>query len=197
MSAVNEYALQDDIGYLYVIAKEDLSEDFKNDMSNSETLRAELDALSFTRMASVTDLALTTNLTDNLVEVEADDTGTLKKFTRPAVTISGNWFEVGDIDVLKIILGVSSADEAWPPASTNWGMNIATRDIPELIVKIVTVADSDGAVNTAYLYNAGLSGELVNSFLDIVRAGDLPTSAFEFTGNKGGFVLINSEAAKV
>jgi len=76
-------------------------------------------------------------------------------------------------------------------------MNIATRDIPELIVKIVTVADSDGAVNTAYLYNAGLSGELVNSFLDIVRAGDLPTSAFEFTGNKGGFVLINSEAAKV
>jgi len=197
MSAVNEYALNNDIGWLYVIPKVDLTATFLNDMSNSETLRAELDALTFTRVASITDLQLSTNLSDNLVEIETDDTGVIATFTRPAVTISGNWFESWDIDVLKIVLGVSSADEVWPPASTNWGMNLTKRDIPELILKIVTVADDNGSVNTTYLYNAGLSGEIIAPFLDPVRAGDIPGSAFEFVGKKGGFVLVNSQAAKV
>ncbi|MDD3302282.1 MAG: hypothetical protein PHN31_01905 [Candidatus Gracilibacteria bacterium] len=193
MSAVNENALQDQIGELYVIGRTDLSVAFLNDLSNSETLRAELDAMTFIRMASVTDLSLAVNLSDNLVEVEADDTGTLKKFTRPSAIISGNWFEVGDIDALKVLLGINSLDVVGSPTSVNYGMNLTTRTIPELIVKIVTVPDANNKVNTVYLYNSGLSGELVFSFLDVVRAGDLPVSAFELTGNKGGFVLINSE----
>jgi hypothetical protein len=68
--------------------------------------------------------------------------------------------------------------------STNWGMELSTRSIPELIVKIKTVADEDGLIKTAYLYNAGLNGELVLSFLDVVENQNLPGSSFELTGNK-------------
>lgn len=193
MAAIKEGALQDAIGEIYVAPKVTLSEAFNNDLSNSETLRTELDALTYTRIASVTDLALTINLTDNLVEVEADDTGTLKKFTRPAISVAGNWFEVGDVDALAVILGINSLDVAGSPNSVNWGFNITTRDIPELIVKIVTVANDAGESDTAYVYDSGISGDLVLSFLDIVRAGDLPASPFDFQGNKGGFVLVNSE----
>lgn len=193
MSAITEGALQDQIWELYVIAKTDLSASFLNNMTNAEALRAELDALTFTRMASVTDLNMAVNLTDNLVEVEADDTGTLKKFTRPQVTISWNWFEVWDVDALSILLGITSLAVAGSPTSVDYGWNNTTRTIPELIVKIVTVADSNGDVDTVYLYNAWLSGELVFSFLDVVRAGDLPASAFELVWNKWGFVLINSQ----
>ncbi len=193
MSAVNENALQDQIWELYVIGRTDLSVAFLNDLSNSETLRAELDAMTFIRMASVTDLSLAVNLSDNLVEVEADDTGTLKKFTRPSAIISWNWFEVWDIDALKVLLGINSLDVVWSPTSVNYWMNLTTRTIPELIVKIVTVPDANNKVNTVYLYNSWLSWELVFSFLDVVRAWDLPVSAFELTWNKGWFVLINSE----
>jgi len=88
MSAIKDKALQDEIGWLYVATKVDLSATFLNNMTNAETLRTELDALTYVRVASITDLTMTVNLSDNLVEVEADDTGTLKKFTRPQVTIS-------------------------------------------------------------------------------------------------------------
>jgi hypothetical protein len=74
MSAVNTKALQDQIGQIYVIAKTDLSAAFKDDLTNAEALRAELDAMTFTRLASVTDLQMSVNLSDNLVEVVADDT---------------------------------------------------------------------------------------------------------------------------
>lgn len=193
MSAVNTKALQDQIWEIYVIAKTDLSAAFKDDLTNAEALRAELDAMTFTRLASVTDLQMSVNLSDNLVEVEADDTWTLKKFTRPAVTISWNWYEVWDIDTLKVILWINSLAVVWTPNSVDYGFNLATRTIPELIIKIVTTADTDWDVNTTYLYNAWLSGELVFAFLDVVRAWDLPASAFEFTWNKGGFVLVNDE----
>jgi hypothetical protein len=74
MSAINENALQDQIGQLYVLARTDLSVAFDNALTNAETIRAELDAMSFERLASVTDLSLSVNLADNIVEVEADDT---------------------------------------------------------------------------------------------------------------------------
>lgn len=193
MSAVNQNALQDQIWELYVIAKTDLAATFKDDLTNAETLRAELDAMTFTRMASVTDLSMSMNLSDNLVEVEADDTWTLKKFTRPQVTISWNWFEVWDVDALEILLWINQLAVAGSPTSVDYGFNLSTRTIPELIVKIVTTADTNNKVNTVYLYNAWLSWELVFSFLDVVRAWDLPASAFELTWNKWGFVLINSE----
>lgn len=193
MSAVNQYALQDLIWEIYVIAKTDLTVAFKDDLTNSETLRAELDALSFTRLASVTDLQMSWNLSDNLVEVEADDTWTLKKFTRPAVVISWNWFEVWDIDSLKVILWINSLAVVGSPTSVNYGFNLTTRTIPELIIKIVTVPNAEWKVKTFYLYNAWVSGELVFAFLDVVRAWDLPASAFEFTWNKGGFFLGNDQ----
>lgn len=193
MSAINVNALQDVIWQLYVIKRTDLSADFLNDLTNSEALRAELDAMSFQRMASVTDLTMNVNLSDNIVEVEADDTGTLKKFTRPAINITGNWFEVGDVDTLAVLLDINKLDVAGSPDSVNWGMSLTTRSLPELIVKIVTVPDDNNKIKTAYLYNAGVSGELAFSFLDVVRAGDLPASSFELNGNKGGFVLVNDQ----
>lgn len=193
MSAIKNGALQDQIWQLYVIAKSTLSTAFLDNLTTAEALRTELDALTFTRMASITDLNLKLNLSDNLKEVEADDTWTLKKYTRPSVIISWNWFEVWDIDALKILLWINSLAVAGSPTSVDYWFNLSTRTIPELIVKIVTVADSNWDVDTVYLYNAWLSWELVLSFLDVVRAGDLPASAFELTWNKGWFVLVNSE----
>jgi len=193
MSAIKNGALQDQIWQLYVIAKSTLSTAFLDNLTTAEALRTELDALTFTRMASITDLNLKLNLSDNLKEIEADDTWTLKKYTRPSVIISWNWFEVWDIDALKILLWINSLAVAGSPTSVDYWFNLSTRTIPELIVKIVTVADSNWDVDTVYLYNAWLSWELVLSFLDVVRAGDLPASAFELAWNKGWFVLVNSE----
>jgi hypothetical protein len=153
MSAVNEFALQDVIGEIYVAPRTNLTAEFKNDMTTAEAVLTELDALSYQRMASITDLSLSTNLSDNLVEIEADDTGTLKKFTRPQVNITGNWYEVGDIDTLKVLLNIDSAIISGTPDAVVTGWELSTRDLPELIVKIVAT-DLAGKVKTAYLYNA-------------------------------------------
>jgi hypothetical protein len=148
-------------------------------------------------LASVTDLSLSVNLADNIVEVEADDTWTLKKFTRPSVTVSWNWFEVWDINTLKVILWINSLDVVWTTNSVDYWLTLTTRDIPELIVKIVTVPDDNNKIKTVYLYNAWLSWDLAFSFLDVVRAWDLPASAFELQGNKGWFVLFNDQRIAV
>lgn len=193
MSATNPNALQDVIGKLYVAPKVSLWVDLDDDMTNSESVRTALNALTYTRMASITDLTMSINLQDKLVEVESDDNGILKSFSLPTINITGNWFETGDVDALEVLLGIQSLAVAGSPNSVNYGFNLATRVIPELVVKIVTDADENGNVKTAYLYNAGLSADLQFTFLDIVRAGDLPASPFELAGKKGGFVLINDQ----
>jgi hypothetical protein len=75
MSAVNAKALQDVIGEIYVAPKSTLTAVFKEDMSTSEALITELNALTtFERMASVTELSLAVNLADEVFEAKADDT---------------------------------------------------------------------------------------------------------------------------
>jgi len=84
----------------------------------------------------------------------------LKKYVRPSIRITGNWFEAGNVNTLKIILGVNSATiTGTPPAknAVNWGLALTTKSVPELIVKIVTQPDEDGLIKTIYLYNSSLS----------------------------------------
>lgn len=182
--ATNPNALQDVSAKLYVAPRVTLSDDFLNDLSNAETLRSELDAITYTRIASITDLTMAINLQDNLVEIESDDNGILKTFSQPSVNLTGNWFETGDVDALKILLGIESLNVAGSPDSVDYGMNINTRVVPEIIVKVVTEPDENNKVKTVYMYNAGISADLQFTFLDIVRAGDLPASPFEIAGKK-------------
>lgn len=184
MPATNPNALQDVAAKLYVASRVDLSAEFLNDLSNAETLRGELDALTYTRVASIIDLTMSINLQENLVEVESDDNGILKTFSQPAVNLTGSWFETGDVDALKILLGINSLNVAGSPNSVDYGMKLNTRTIPELIVKVVTEPDENNKVKTVYLYNAGINADLQFTFLDIVRAGDLPASPFEIAGKK-------------
>lgn len=193
MPATNPAALQDVAAKLFVAPRVALSADFENDLSNSETLRAELDALTYTRVASITDLTMAVNLQENLVEVDSDDNGVLKTFTEPAVNITGNWFETGDVDTLEVLLGIDQLAVAGSPNSINYGFNISTRVVPELIVKIVTVPDENNKIKTVYAYNAGINSDLQFTFLDITRNQDLPASPFEIAGKKGGFVLVNDQ----
>lgn len=193
MSATNPSALQDVTAKLYVATKTSLSAEFLNDLSNAESLRAEIDALTFTRVASVTDLTLSINLQDNLVEVESDDNGILKTFTQPAVNISWNRYEVWDADVLEIVLWINQLAVSGSPNSVDYWFKLSSRTLPELIVKIVTDADDNNEVKTVYLYNAGISADIQQTFLDVTRTQDLPASPFEFQGKKWWFLLINDQ----
>lgn len=192
MAATNENALQLQAADVYVATRVPVTA-LLEDMSNADTVRTELEALTYVRIASVTDVQCAINTSDNVVRVETDDNGTIYTAFRPAATISGNWFEVGEIPALEVVLGISSTLVIGSPNKKLWGTNLATRKLPELIIKIVGKVDENNKNNTIFLYDCGLEGDLVFAFTDIVRAGDLPASPFSFTGNRGGFVLADFE----
>lgn len=69
------------------------------------------------RIASVRGLVANFDVTQNLVEVKADDTGTVFKGYIPEVRIEGEFLENMNVDVMETILGGTRADVAGTPVS--------------------------------------------------------------------------------
>lgn len=192
MSAKNENALSILAGLVYVAPRSAVTA-LLDDMSNSSIVAWELDALSYERLASVTDVQFSMNTSDKVTKVETDDNGTIYSAYEPTIKISWNWYETGEVNTLKTILGLNVLDIAWNPDQRIYGLNISSKELPKIVVKIVGRDDANGKNNTIYLYDAGLSGDVIQSFVDVVRAGDIPASPFEFLWNRGWFGLVKAE----
>lgn len=232
---------------------------------------------TFTRVASVIDLTLSESISDNLIEVEADecDTGTILKKTRPTINVSATRYESLNPQAREILLGLTSLNVAGTPVagqidtktsgSRSFGtgfllsnangdgtavtvnsvtgsvdgalalnvdyaigldgsgntvitiLDSATvtteaqdltidydytpnasvyqsiiseeSDVPSLLVKIETCPDENGLVDTYYVVDSTLDGELATPFLDVTRAGDLTGSDITFVTNKSWYVV--------
>lgn len=67
---------------------------------------------SFVRVASVRGLNAAYDPTANLVEVKADDTGTVYKASVPEIRFEGEFLENADRDIIKLLVGGTSTDVA-------------------------------------------------------------------------------------
>lgn len=192
MSATNQNALSILAGEVYIAEWAAITA-LDDSLSNAATVKGELDALSYSRLASVTDVAFSVNTSENQIKVETDDNGVIYSAYTPTAKISGNWFETGEIGSLEKMLGVEVLNVWGSPASKIYGQNITTKELPKIVIKIVGKDDTNGKSNTVYLYDAGMSGDVIQSFIDVVRAGDINPSPFEFLGNKWGLWLVSAE----
>ena len=192
MSALNENALSVLAWDVYVAEWASITA-LDDSLSNAVTVISEMDALSYTRLASVTDVQFAVNTSENQIKVETDDNGVIYQAYTPQAKISWNWYEVGEIPAIQKILWVNVLDVVGSPNSKIYGQNLTTKELPKLVIKIVGKNDANGKNNIVYLYDAGLSGDLIQAFVDVVRAGDITPSAFEFLGNKGGTRVVKAE----
>lgn len=76
-----------------------------------------------------------------------------------------------------------------PNASTYMGETIKSKEIPSLVARVTSTDPSTSKVKIVYLVDAGFEGELITSFVDVARAGNLEGSPFSFKGNRLGTVL--------
>jgi hypothetical protein len=76
-----------------------------------------------------------------------------------------------------------------PATSKFQGSLIAPKEIPALVAKVTSVDSATGKNRITYICNCGLESDLVSSFIDVIRAGDMKPTPFEFVGNKQGFIL--------
>ena len=90
MSATNSHALSVNPWILEVAVWTSSIPTLASDASNSVAVKASLDALSFVRLASITDLKVSENYGNKPVEIITDDNGTIYKSAVPAITIKGN-----------------------------------------------------------------------------------------------------------
>lgn len=170
----------------------------KDDLSDASAAITSMDALTFERLASVTDLKVGINTADKQVEQKADDTGTIYKAYTPGVKVSFNWFESGNVDAINIMLGTPVVDVAAgvspeSPAAKISGLNIKPHELPQLVIRITGMQDSNGHKEMQYIYDAGMTWELVKTFVDITRTNEVPSSALEFVANDGWFWLEKTE----
>jgi hypothetical protein len=112
MTAINESALPKNVGLLYVADYTSSITQLLTDLSNASAVKGELDALSYDRIASITDLEIIENLAENLLKVDTDDTGTIYKATTPKISATGNWFELFETSVIEKILGQTVVNQA-------------------------------------------------------------------------------------
>lgn len=171
----------------------------KDDMSDASSAITSMDALTYNRLASITDLKLSLNTSEKKVEQKADDTGTIYSAYTPGVKVTFNWFESGNLDAIKKMLWINvldvteGADPVTNPASKITGMNIKPHELPQLIIRITGMKDSKGHKEMHYIYDAWMSGDLLRTFVDVTRAKEVPGSSLEFMANDGGFWLEKTE----
>ena len=185
MSANNPWALSVLAWKVYVAPWAVLADNLLDNLSNAVQVIADLDALSYLQLASVTDVEFSVWTSEKKVIVETDDNGIIWTWYLPSAKITGNWFESWEIDVVADFLGLSSLSVAWSPSYKVIGQNIMPKTLPKMVIKIVGFADANGKSRTIYLYDSNMSWDIMTSFLDVIRAGNLKGSPFTFEGNKG------------
>lgn len=192
MTATNATALSVLAWDVYIAPRASITA-LDDTLSNAVTVIAALDALSYTRIASVTDVEFAVNTSENQIKVETDDNGIIYQAYTPQAKISWNWFETWDVNAIKNLLWLSVLDVAWSPTQRIYGQNMTTKELPKLCIKIIGKNDSAWKNNIVYLYDAWLSWDIIQSFVDVVRTWDIKPSPFEFMWNKGGIWLVKAE----
>ncbi len=117
MSATNTHALGVNPGIVEVAPYVSTLPVLLNDNSNAVAVKSALDALTYVRIASVTDVKLMENYGEKGVEIITDDNGTIYKSVAPSVTIKGNWYEAGDVDAVKALVGKTVLNVAASPVT--------------------------------------------------------------------------------
>lgn len=186
---------------VYIAPKGEIAE-VKKDLSNAKEIITACDKLitdnKAKRMGSVIDVKLTIGK-GNDIEVKTDDNGLLLRANSPEAKIAGNWYEVFDFEVIKQFLSIKVVDVAkngQEKAYTIAGQKIAPNLIPECVVILEGLENDSNEKVFVYLTNSGFTGELVYSFVDYVRAGNVENTPFEFSANSGGAWLIKKEKAE-
>ena len=157
----------------------------QDDLSNIEAVKTAVDALTFTRISSIVDLQVEEDYSEQ-IKIETDDNGVIYTSSNPGVKISWKYYEISDPEVLttmvnKIKVAVTGWEFVWN--------TLKNTEIPALIVRITSTDPVTTKIKQSYCIDATFGGALVNGFLDVKRAGDLPNSNFEFTGNTGGWIF--------
>lgn len=155
-----------------------------DNLSNAEAVRTAINALSLHRLASVIDLQSSEDYSDKL-KVETDDNGVIYTSVSPVIKISGTYYEIGNPSVLAEMLNKYVVNGT---GNQIVGNKIGSQEMPKLICRITSTLPGS-KVKQVYLLDANFVGQIVNSFLDPNRAGDLPNSPFEFEGNKWGAIF--------
>ena len=186
---------------VYIAPRGEIAE-VKKDLSNAKEIITACDKLitdnKAKRMGSVIDVKLTIGK-GNDIEVKTDDNGLLLRANSPEAKIAGNWYEVFDFEAIKQFLSIKVVDVAkngQEKAYTIAGQKIAPNLIPECVVILEGLENDSNEKVFVYLTNSGFTGELVYSFVDYVRAGNVENTPFEFRANSGGAWLIKKEKAE-
>ena len=192
MSATNQNALSISTGKVYIANWANITSLLDN-LSNAVQVITDLDALSYTQIASVTDVTFAVWTGEKKVIVETDDNGIIWTGYIPSATINGNRFESNEVWVIEKMLWLTSLSVAWGTPYKVMGQNITPKTLPKMVVKIVGTADANNKKRTIYLYDSMMSADILTSFLDVVRAGNLKGTAFTFEWNKNGIRLHKTE----
>ncbi len=186
---------------VYIAPRGEIAE-VKKDLSNAKEIITACDKLitdnKAKRMGSVIDVKLTIGK-GNDIEVKTDDNGLLLRANSPEAKIAGNRYEVFDFEAIKQFLSIKVVDVAkngQEKAYTIAGQKIAPNLIPECVVILEGLENDSNEKVFVYLTNSGFTGELVYSFVDYVRAGNVENTPFEFSANSGGAWLIKKEKAE-
>lgn len=105
-----------------------------------------------------------------------------------------NWTN-GDLGFTYVVPLTTSAlaitfDYSYTPNATEYQSEQSlTKQLPQLIVKIVWCPDSNGKYNTHYLVNCSMIWELTKWFVDLAEAGKSVSSPISFEWNYGWFVI--------
>jgi hypothetical protein len=280
MAATNEKALQTVPAILEVAVYPVAGiTALNNNNGNAAAVVADIESkiVSWSRVASLTDLALNRNIADGLVEAETDDNGTVFRGSRAVISVTGNWFEEGDLDSLAVLLGepyvsvaaspvavtgeahgtgwvvgkpfkllnkdgdntivasivvkedsvalnlttdyttyvgdgsngelgytyivpvaaetgVITVDYSYTPSATRYtGLDTTFRELPRLVARITTLADADGDIDVHYVVDAASTGDIVKNLVNSARAGEVKSTPFELSINKGGFLVSKVE----
>lgn len=185
MTAINPAHINKNAAIVEIAARPGTFTDVANDLSNVAAVKTAIDALTFERLASVIDVQTAENYS-NIVKVEADDTGTILTNADPEVKLTGSWYEVFNPDLLAIMVNKVKVTDL---TDTYIGNVIDSLDLPKLIARVTSTDPSTGKVKITYLTDTNFTGEIITAFLDANRAGNLPNSAFEFTGNRKGAIF--------
>jgi hypothetical protein len=196
MGALHEEHLSTQAGIVEVALVDDSVPALLDNNTNAVAVITAIDALTFVRLASITDLTVGVNTTEEKVEQRADDLGIIYSAYTPGVKVSMNWFESGNMEAIELLLGTAVIDVAVAgpnPAYKITGQNIKPHKLPQLIVRITGMDDADSHKEKVYLFDTGLNGEITRKFVDLTRTKEVPASTLEFKGNVGGFWLHTTE----
>jgi hypothetical protein len=133
------------------------------------------DPLNWRRVASVRGLVANFDVTQNLVEVKADDTGTVFKGFIPEARIEGDFLENMNMDVMETILGGTRTNVAGTPvAGASQTLTSGAWDVNQH--NAFENQNGDGSAVTVNSVTGGTDGLLtVNDDYDVVQ---LPSGAY-------------------